>query len=207
MHISDILSAPGCVFSFEFFPPKGEASAEALYRTISELEAYQPGYVSVTYGAGGTTREMTHDLVLRIKTSTGLDPTPHLTCVCHSEEEIAEMDEEDQAEFLEGLGLGEPARNPFIRAAFSALDYISFLTAGEDECRAWPVRRDAPAQKAAGRIHSDIERGFIRAEVYRLEDLEEHGSEAELKKVGKLRVEGKTYVVQDGDVMHFRFNV
>ena len=84
---------------------------------------------------------------------------------------------------------------------------MSFLTAGEDECRAWPVRRDSVAQRAAGRIHSDIERGFIRAEVYRLEDLEEHGSEAELKKVGKLRVEGKQYVVQDGDVLHFRFNV
>jgi methylenetetrahydrofolate reductase (NADPH) len=91
MHISEILSAPECVFSFEFFPPKGAEGAESLYRTIAELEAYQPGYVSVTYGAGGTTREMTHDLVVRIKSSTELDPTPHLTCVCHSEAEITEI--------------------------------------------------------------------------------------------------------------------
>ncbi len=123
------------------------------------------------------------------------------------EEEIAQMDDEDQAEFLEGLGLGEPARNPFVRAAYAALDYISFLTSGEDECRAWPVRRDSAARKAAGKVHSDIERGFIRAEVYRVDELEAAGTEAELKKIGKIRVEGKDYVVQDGDVMNFRFNV
>lgn len=123
------------------------------------------------------------------------------------EEEIATLEPDEQGEFLEGLGLGEPARNPFVRAAYAALDYVSFLTAGEDECRAWPVRRNSFARKAAGRVHSDIERGFIRAEVYRLEELEAYGSEAELKKAGKLRVEGKEYVVQDGDVVNFRFNV
>jgi len=128
--------------------------------------------------------------------------------VCGSiEQEISELEPEEQADFLEALGLTEPARNPFIRAAYAALDYVSFLTAGPDECRAWPVRRDSTARKAAGRVHSDIERGFIRAEVYRLEDLEAVGTEAELKKIGKIRVEGKDYVVQDGDVMHYRFNV
>ena len=123
------------------------------------------------------------------------------------EAEIASMDEEEQADFLEELGLGEPARNGFIQEAYALLDLISFLTAGEDECRAWTVRRGSNARKAAGRIHSDIERGFIRAEVYRLEELEEAGSEAALKKAGQIRVEGKEYMVQDGDVMHFRFNV
>ncbi|MBN2798638.1 MAG: redox-regulated ATPase YchF [Deltaproteobacteria bacterium] len=123
------------------------------------------------------------------------------------EAEVAEMDEEEQVEFLQELGLGEPARNPFIREAYALLDLISFLTAGQDECRAWTVRRGSNARKAAGRIHSDIERGFIRAEVYRVDELEEAGTEAELKKVGKIRVEGKEYVAQDGDVMHFRFNV
>ncbi len=91
MHISDILSDNECVFSFEFFPPKSEAASEALFKSIEELEPYRPGYVSVTYGAGGTTRDMTHDLVVRIKTTTELDPTPHLTCVCHSEEEINDI--------------------------------------------------------------------------------------------------------------------
>jgi ribosome-binding ATPase len=124
------------------------------------------------------------------------------------EAEIASMDDPaDQAEFLEGLGLGEPARNSFIRTAYGLLDLISFLTAGEDECRAWPIRRGISARKAAGKIHSDIERGFIRAEVYRLEDLAEEGSEAALKKAGKHRVEGKEYTVVDGDVVNFRFNV
>lgn len=123
------------------------------------------------------------------------------------EAEIASLDADDQKEFLEGLGLGEPARNPFVREAYRLLDLISFLTAGEDECRAWPIRRGTVAKKAAGKVHSDIERGFIRAEVYRPEDLKEVGSEAALKSKGKLRVEGKDYVVQDGDVINFRFNV
>jgi len=123
------------------------------------------------------------------------------------EAEIAQMPPEEQGEFLQGMGLGEPARNGFIRTAYTLLDLIAMLTAGEDECRAWPVRRGSNARKAAGRIHSDIERGFIRAEVYTVEDLEKHGTESALKTAGKLRVEGKEYVVQDGDVCHFRFNV
>lgn len=123
------------------------------------------------------------------------------------EADIAEMAPEEQAEFLDSLGLGEPARNVFIRTAYGMLDLISFLTAGEDECRAWPIRRGTTARKAAGRIHSDLERGFIRAEVYRLEDLIQCGSEAALRPAGKIRLEGKDYVVQDGDVMNIRFNV
>ncbi len=123
------------------------------------------------------------------------------------EAEIAEMDEEDQAEFLEALGLGEPARYGFIRAAYKLLDLISFLTAGPDECRAWPIRRGLNARKAAGKIHSDIERGFIRVEVYQWQELVEAGSEAALKAVGKMRLEGKDYVVVDGDTCNFRFNV
>ncbi len=123
------------------------------------------------------------------------------------EKEIAELDAEEQAEFLESLGLEAPARDLFVQSAYALLDYISFLTAGKDECRAWPIRRDTIAQKAAGKVHSDIERGFIRAEIYRLEDLEELGSEAALKAAGKMRVEGKTYVMQDGDVVNYRFNV
>jgi ribosome-binding ATPase YchF (GTP1/OBG family) len=117
------------------------------------------------------------------------------------------MSHDEQREFLVGLGLGEPARNVFIRTAYRLLDLISFLTAGPDECRAWPIRRGTVARKAAGKVHSDIERGFIRAEIYRLDDLKECGSEAALKARGKLRVEGKDYVMQDGDVVNFRFNV
>ncbi|MBE2284135.1 MAG: methylenetetrahydrofolate reductase [NAD(P)H] [Prosthecobacter sp.] len=89
MHIADILKTQRPTLSFEFFPPKTAEASEALYQTIGELEAFKPSFVSVTYGAGGSTRELTHDLVVRIKTTTTLDPIPHLTCVCHSEADIA----------------------------------------------------------------------------------------------------------------------
>ena len=123
------------------------------------------------------------------------------------EAEIASLPAADQAEFLQGLGLGEPARNVFIRAAYELLDLISFLTAGPDECRSWPIRRGTVARRAAGKVHTDIERGFIRAEIYRPEDLKVAGTEAALKATGKIRVEGKDYVMQDGDVVNYRFNV
>jgi len=121
--------------------------------------------------------------------------------------DIAEMDPSEQADFLEDLGLSEPGRNEFIRASYRLLDYVSFLTAGPDECRAWPIRRGTAAQRSAGTIHSEIERGFIRAEIYALKDLLELGSEAALKAAGKMRLEGKAYVMKDGDVVNFRFNV
>ncbi|MEN8185360.1 MAG: DUF933 domain-containing protein, partial [Myxococcota bacterium] len=123
------------------------------------------------------------------------------------EMDIAQMPEAEQPEFLESLGLLEPARGRFIRAAFELLDLISMLTSGPDECRAWPVPRGTRAPRAAGKIHSDIERGFIRAEVIRLEDLIELGSESKCREAGKMGVEGKDYVIQDGDVVNFRFNV
>lgn len=91
MHIQDIFEQQKTTFSFEFFPPKTEAASESLYETIAELEAYNPAFVSVTYGAGGSTRELTNDLVVRLKNSTSLDPIPHLTCVCHQEKDIAEI--------------------------------------------------------------------------------------------------------------------
>jgi GTP-binding protein YchF len=123
------------------------------------------------------------------------------------EMEIAQLAPDEQREFLQDLGITEPARDRFIRAAYSLLDLISFLTSGEDECRAWSIKRGTTAHKAAGVIHSDIERGFIRAEVIRFEDLAELGSEARCRELGKLKLEGKDYIVQDGDVVHFRFNV
>lgn len=91
MHISDILHRQRPTLSFEFFPPKSAEASESLYQTIGELEAYKPSFVSVTYGAGGSTRELTHDLVVRIKQTTSLDPIPHLTCVCHSEADVQQI--------------------------------------------------------------------------------------------------------------------
>lgn len=123
------------------------------------------------------------------------------------EMEIAEMDKDAQAELLEGLGIDEPARDKFIKAAYELSDLISFFTVGEDECRAWTIKRGTLAPQAAGKIHSDIERGFIRAEVVSYEDFVVLGSMAKVKEAGKARLEGKQYVVQDGDIINFRFNV
>jgi ribosome-binding ATPase YchF (GTP1/OBG family) len=124
------------------------------------------------------------------------------------EEEIGELDEADRKAFLDDLGLTEPARDRIIQSAFRLLDLICFLTVGEDEVRAWPIRRGMCAQKAAGRIHSDLERGFIRAEVSSWTDFHRlGGSSVELKKAGQLRLEGKEYPVQDGDVVNIRFSV
>ena len=123
------------------------------------------------------------------------------------EAEIAGLEPEDQAAFLEDLGLAEPALARFIRTAYGLLDLISFFTVSEDEVRAWTVRRGTHARPAAGRIHSDLERGFIRAEVIPHAIFMEFGSEQAVKEAGRLQVEGKGYVVSDGDIMHVRFNV
>ncbi len=123
------------------------------------------------------------------------------------EVEIAALDLEDQAEFLEDLGLEEPARMRFIRTAFRLLDLITFLTRGADECRAWPIRRGTVALEAARTVHSDLARGFIRAEVIAFDDFDKLGSEAACRDAGKMRIEGKEYVVKDGEIFHVRFNV
>ncbi len=122
------------------------------------------------------------------------------------EAEIAQLDPADQPEFLASLGLAEPARARFIRAAYHLLDLVSFFTVGEDEVRAWPIHRGDRAPRAAGRIHSDLERGFIRAEVTHYLDFIALGSEARARQEGKLRLEGKEYVVEDGDILNIRFS-
>ncbi len=134
MHIRDIFAQRRPTFSFEFFPPKTTEGADALLETIRELEAYKPDFVSVTYGAGGTTRELTHDLVVRIKQTTTLDPIPHLTCVCHSEADIAAILERYAAAGVSNiLALGgDPPKNltDYVRAndAFQhAADLVKFI--------------------------------------------------------------------------------
>jgi len=120
------------------------------------------------------------------------------------EMDIAQLEPAEQQAFLADLGLSEPALGRFIRAAYAALELISFLTAGPDECRAWTIRRGTSAHRAAGKIHSDIERGFIRAEVMTFEDFMTYKSEAKVREAGKARLEGKEYIVRDGDIIHFR---
>ena len=123
------------------------------------------------------------------------------------EEEIAELDEDEKAMFLEDLGLTESGLDKLIRASYHLLGLISFLTSGEDETRAWTIRRGTKAPQAAGKIHTDFERGFIRAEVVNYQDLLDAGSYAAARDKGLIGLEGKDYVVKDGDVILFRFNV
>lgn len=123
------------------------------------------------------------------------------------EAEIAELEGEDKVLFLEELGLEQSGLDQFIQATYQLLGLATFFTAGEQEVRAWTIRRGTKAPQAAGKIHTDFERGFIRAEVVHYDDLVDAGSLAVAKEKGWLRLEGKDYVVQDGDVIHFRFNV
>ena len=124
------------------------------------------------------------------------------------EAEIAELDsKEERMEFVKDMGLEEPGVNRLIRSCYSLLNLITYFTAGEKEVRAWTVENGSKAPQAAGVIHTDFEKGFIRAEVIKYDDYIKYGSEAAIKEAGKLGVEGKEYVVQDGDIMHFRFNV
>lgn len=123
------------------------------------------------------------------------------------EAELAQLDEEDARVFMDDLGIAEPARDRVIEASYKLLGLVSFLTAGPDEVRAWTIRAGTPAVEAAGAIHSDIQRGFIRAEIVAYDDLVQAGSMAAAKKAGTVRMEGKQYIVKDGDVCHFLFNV
>ncbi len=128
--------------------------------------------------------------------------------ICASvEEEIAEFDDDEKKEFLEDLGLSESGLDKLIKASYKLLGLISFLTAGEDECRAWTITQGTKAPQAAGKIHTDFERGFIRAEVVSYDDLISLGSLSAAKEKGVVGLEGKEYVVKDGDVILFRFNV
>jgi GTP-binding protein YchF len=123
------------------------------------------------------------------------------------EAELAQLDDEDAQAFMEDLGISEAARDRVIAESYELLGLLSFLTAGPDEVRAWTIRRNTPAVEAAGAIHSDIQRGFIRAEIVAYDDLIKAGGMNEAKKAGTVRLEGKTYIVKDGDVCHFLFNV
>jgi len=123
------------------------------------------------------------------------------------EAEIMQLPPADRADFLESVGLEQPGLHDVIQTGYRMLDLITFFTAGDPEVHAWTITEGTKAPQAAGKIHTDFERGFIRAEVFGVEDILEHGSEQAVKAAGKMRLEGKDYVVQDGDVVHFRFNV
>jgi GTP-binding protein YchF len=147
------------------------------------------------------------DLLERVKTFAAKEKAPVVEISAAIESQIADMPDEDKKIFLEDMGMTEPGLNRVIRAAYALLGLQTYFTAGPKEVRAWTVRAGATAPQAAGVIHTDFERGFIRAEVASYEDFVAHKGEQGAKEAGKLRLEGKDYSVRDGDVIHFRFNV
>jgi len=135
------------------------------------------------------------------------DSVPIITICAKLEHELSQLDAESRAAFMADLGIAESAASKFVKSCYSALGLISFLTIGSDELRAWPIKKGTIALDAAGKVHTDIKRGFIRAETFSFDDLHEYGSEKALKAAGKIRLEGKDHIVQDGDIINFRFNV
>ena len=148
-----------------------------------------------------------NDMVKALKEKVSGDNREVIKISAKIEEEIAELDDEEKALFLTDLGLEASGLDQVIRAGYKLLGLITFLTAGPEETRAWTIRKGTKAPQAAGKIHSDIERGFIRAEITTYEQLVKAGSDVRAKELGVTRIEGKDYVMQDGDVTFFRFNV
>ena len=148
-----------------------------------------------------------NEYVKQVKEFAEKEGAPVVKICAKIEAELAELEGEEKKEFLKELGMEEPGLNVVIREGYKLLDLITFFTAGEQEARAWTIRKGTKAPQAAGKIHSDIERGFIRAEVIKYEDLIREGSMQACREKGLMRLEGKDYEVQDGDVIYFRFNV
>jgi GTP-binding protein YchF len=147
------------------------------------------------------------ELLAKVEAYAAREGAPVVPISAALESQIADMPDEDKALFLEDMGMKEPGLNRVIRASYSLLGLQTYFTVGPKEVRAWTVREGASAPQAAGVIHTDFERGFIRAEVASYEDFVACKGEQGAKEAGKLRVEGKEYIVRDGDVIHFRFNV
>jgi hypothetical protein len=152
-------------------------------------------------------KEDSDPMVQRVREMASKEGAGVVVLAAAMEAEIQQLPEEERPGFLESAGLTEPGLHKVVREGYKLLGLQTYFTVGEQECRAWTIHKGDKAPQAAGVIHSDFERGFIKAEVMRWEDLLKYGSESSVKEKGLLRVEGKEYVVQDGDCMHFRFNV
>jgi GTP-binding protein YchF len=187
---------------------ESEKTISSVIETDAELELIKPlGFLTlkpmiVVVNVGEDQLEKKFDFSGRI------DSSIPVTSFCGKLElELSQLDSESREEFKADLGIKESAASKFVNSCYSALGLISFLTIGPDEVRAWPIRKGTIAVEAAGKVHSDIQRGFIRAETFAYDDLIAHGDEKALKAAGKIRLEGKEYIVKDGDIINFRFNV
>jgi GTP-binding protein YchF len=188
------------------FPLPDSVEAATIFREMFLLTGKPSFYIAnVDEGSLANVEGNPHYMALKkLADSEGALIVP----VCASlEEQIAELDPADRPEFLASAGLKEPGLHTVIRAGYKLLKLLTFFTAGKQEVRAWTTVVGAKAPQAAGVIHTDFEKGFIKAEVMWWEDLVTLGSEAKCREAGKLAIEGKEYVMRDGDVVHFRFNV
>lgn len=179
----------------------------ALLRELTLLTMKPTLYVANVAEDEAATAEKENPFVQRVKEYAAAEGAEVVAISAKVEAEIAELSGEEAKEFLAAIGLAESGLDRLIKKAFSLLNLMTFLTAGPDECRAWTIPRGTTAPKAAGKIHSDIERGFIRAEIVTYDDLVAAGSTAAAREKGQVRLEGKEYIMQDGDVTYFRFNV
>lgn len=187
-------------------------------KALRTLDLGEPGWSSLT-GFGFLSRK--HCLLLLNVPEDAATEPPADEIVSYAEEgnlrllsisgevemEVNDLEADEALEYLKSVGLEEPAKGRFIREAYDMLQLISFFTFGPDEVRAWTIRKGLKAQQAAGKIHSDIERGFIRAEVMQWEDVVEHVTEGKIREANKMKLEGKEYIPKDGECIHFRFNV
>lgn len=183
-------------------PISSAVETEAERRAIKSLGflTMKPMAIALNVGEDGLDEEF--DLGQTVDSS-----VPVVSICAKLEHELAQLDAQSRAEFMADLGLTQSATGKFVGSCYSAMGLISFLTVGSDEVRAWTINDGTIAHDAAGKVHTDIKRGFIRAETFTYEDLKELGSEKALKAAGKIRLEGKEHVVQDGDIINFRFNV
>ncbi len=179
----------------------------ALAKIYNELQLLTSKLVLYVANVDENDLEGKSELVSRVRARAEEEKGEVVVVCARLEAELSELDKEDRAEMLESVGLEEPALAILARAAYRLLGLQSYFTAGEKEVRAWTVHVGATAPQAAGVIHTDFERGFIRAEVYSVDDLTSLESEKAIREAGKMRVEGKAYIMQDGDVCHFLFNV
>ena len=180
-----------------------DADQLALIKPLSLLTAKPVLYVANVIEGGFEN----NPLLDAVNTHAAKENSPVVAICAKIEAEIADMPAEDKKVFLDDIGMKEPGLDRMIRAAYTLLGLETYFTAGEKEVRAWTIHKGSTAPQAAGVIHTDFEKGFIRAEVIAFQDFVSLGGEAKAKETGKMRVEGKEYIVKDGDVLHFRFNV
>jgi ribosome-binding ATPase len=191
-----------------FLPARTADVSVEEARVIDDLFLYSAKPVMIVCNVNDDAATKDNDYVKAVREALADDQIKILRIAAGIESEIAELEtEEEKLEFLSDYGLTEPSVNILIRAAYDMLNLQSFFTIGKEENRAWTIRKGMTAPQAAGAIHSDLERGFIRAEVMKYEDFVALKSENAVKEAGKFHVEGKNYIVQDGDILHIRFNV